>query len=206
MSVTLNMVGSGGVNVVALIVAYYPIGATCTATCNGITLTADSGTKYVFQIPFLGTWSVTADLNGATQTENFVISAPGAVESVMLYPYTEITYLYDQGNEYTSVTGGWTVNALAGKTTDSLGFNPYGNAYTTNYLSVNNYLAVMVVVKSESAGIFQIGGVTTPIQVPTTTEYKTFYLDVEGISGTLARVSLTCVEGRAYVKTVAFVR
>lgn len=205
MSVTLNMVGSGGVNVVALIVANYPLGATCTATCNGITLTADSGTKYVFQIPFLGTWVVTADLDGVTQTVNVTISAHGDVEWIMLYPYSSATFLYNQGNEYTSETGGWTSNGLVSKATDSLVFSPYGNVYTTNYLTVNNYLAVMVVVKSESAGIFQIGGVTTPIQVPTTTEYKTFYLDVRGINAS-ARVSLTCVEGRAYVKTVALVR
>lgn len=91
----------------AAIGAIYPVGAVCTCSYNGQTLTAkDTSGRALFLVPSAGQWLVKAT-NGGQEVEDTVsITTQGQVASVTL-SYWDGT-IFDNGNQYTDITGGWT--------------------------------------------------------------------------------------------------
>ena len=83
----------------------YPAGSTCTATDGVTTLTApDKSGAWDCVVPNAGTWTITAE--GYPYPSTVDITTNGQVENVDL---TRVC-LFKDGNQYTDVTGGWTVN------------------------------------------------------------------------------------------------
>ena len=100
-----NMVGGGGGKLFSIIAVTYPEGSVCTCTDGTKTLKAkDTSGKAIFNVPSAGTWTVSCTDGSSTVSKSVTITAPGQVESVKL-SYALI--LYDSGDEYTDITGGW---------------------------------------------------------------------------------------------------
>lgn len=89
----------------ATIAVTYPSGSTCTCSDGTTTLTAsDTSGSYTFTVPNTGTWTVTATDGDKTKSITVSITADGQSESVTLsYGFV----LFDAGNQYTDITGGW---------------------------------------------------------------------------------------------------
>lgn len=104
----------------------YPAGSTCTATDGVTTLTApDTSGTWDCVVPNAGTWTVRATDGTNSKSASVSITADGQSKSVTLAYWNG--ELYDAGNQYTSITGGW-----VGTHVDS--------SYTASggYLTVNN--------------------------------------------------------------------
>lgn len=106
----------------AYIVVSFPAGtSSCTCSNGSVTLTADASALakglYVFAIPSAGTWTVTANSGTLSKTQSVSITAEGQAESVNISFWDGV--LYDAGNQYTDITGGW---EKAG-TTNTVTFN-----------------------------------------------------------------------------------
>lgn len=91
----------------------YPAGSTCTATDGVTTLTAsDTSGTWVCVVPNAGTWTVTTTDGENEKSIDVTITTDGQLEKV------EIAYwngeLYDAGNQYSSITGGWTSDETSG--------------------------------------------------------------------------------------------
>lgn len=83
----------------------YPAGATCTATDGVTTLTApDTSGTWDCVVPNAGTWTVAATDKGWTESVEITGSNQSAQVDISKY------YLYRNGNEYVSRTGGWITN------------------------------------------------------------------------------------------------
>lgn len=105
----------GGQNSFAVIGVIYPSGSTLTCTNGIVTLTAETTSgNWGFVIPSAGIWTVTATDGTDTASETVAITAEGQFVNV------ELSYwngeLYDTGNEFTDVTGGWVADALGQQT------------------------------------------------------------------------------------------
>ena len=97
-------VGSSG-KLFAIIAVTYPEGSVCTCSNGTKTLKAkDTSGKALFNVPSAGTWTVSCTDGSSTVSKSVTITAPGQVENVKL-SYALI--LYDSGDEYTDITGGW---------------------------------------------------------------------------------------------------
>lgn len=105
-------VGGGGGNAFAYIGAVYPVGSTCTCT-NGVRSYTAKGTGglYVFNIPYADDWTVTA--TDGTNTVSKTVTITNQWQDVL----AELTYydgtIFDNGNQFVSVTGGWAYNPNA---------------------------------------------------------------------------------------------
>ena len=95
---------SGGGSLTAIIAVTYPVGSVCTCVSGTKTLKArDTSGKALFNVT-VGEWTVSCTDGSSTVSKSVTITAPGQVESVKL-SYALI--LYDSGDEYTDITGGW---------------------------------------------------------------------------------------------------
>ena len=128
----------------------YPAGSTCTATDGVTTLTApDTSGTWDCVVTNAGTWTVSYKGNAWTSVD---ITTSGQHETV------NVGCLYDAGNQYKTVTGGWvgtqTVSGSTkpgGKLTvndDNLSFtNVSGGSYgiaTTNAIDLTSYTTLHV--------------------------------------------------------------
>lgn len=93
----------------AVIGVTYPEGSTCTCSDGTKTLTAKGTSgRAIFNIPYAGTWTVTASSGDQTKSESVSITEDGQSESVKLaYGH----FLYLEGNTFDAETGGWEATA-----------------------------------------------------------------------------------------------
>ena len=106
---------SGG-KLFAVIAVTYPAGSTCTCTNGTKTYTAkDTSGQWIFCIPSAGTWTVTATDGTNTKTQEVSITAEQQAEKVTLGYWNG--ELYDAGNQYTDITGGWIRHGTGGTVT-----------------------------------------------------------------------------------------
>ena len=98
--------GGGGGEVFALIQQPYPAGSTCTCSKGDIVLTAkDTSGLAIFAVTEAGTWTITTTNGTQTKTTTVEITTKG--ETVTSAELVYESYLYDAGEEYTALTGGW---------------------------------------------------------------------------------------------------
>lgn len=96
---------SGG-KLFAVIAVTYPAGSTCTCVNGAKTYTAkDTSGQWIFRIPSAGTWTVTATDGTNTKSQEVIITVEQQGEKVTLAYWNG--ELYDAGNQYTDITGGW---------------------------------------------------------------------------------------------------
>lgn len=89
----------------ATIKVTYPSGSTLTCSNGSTTLTATTTTgSYTFTVPNSGTWTVKAVSGSNTASQSVSITTSGQSASVTL---TYEVYLYNAGDQCTSLTGGW---------------------------------------------------------------------------------------------------
>ena len=94
-----------GARLRAVIAVTYPAGSVCICVSGTKTLKArDTSGKALFNVPSAGTWTVSCTDGSSTVSKSVTITATGQVESVKL-SYDLI--LYDSGDEYSDITGGW---------------------------------------------------------------------------------------------------
>jgi hypothetical protein len=105
----------------AYITVTYPAKSTCTVTDGATTLTdtndTDTEKTTIFIVPNEGTWTVTSAANDGiddSAEKTVEITAEGQSESVILAYWNG--ELYVAGNEYTAITGGWTLNGYTHST------------------------------------------------------------------------------------------
>lgn len=139
MSLVFNMVGGGGGSLKdtdAILNVTVPTGSTMTATKGGVTLTptmwvqaADATLDCaLFSIPaaqFDATtpWTVTATLGTDSATATVLIDSNKQYAIEITYHF----YLYNKGEEYTDLTGGWTGNGIFEKRSNGLFFQTTTN-------------------------------------------------------------------------------
>lgn len=144
--------GSGDVKLYAFIGVTYPEGSTCTCTNGVVTLKAkDTGGMWAFRIPKAGDWTVTATNGERTKSETVSITAEGQFETVKL---VYELMLYDAGNEYTDVTGGWSGYTSKTKTTmtaDTSKTSSTVTAKTANEIDFSDYRTLNAYVVSSSS-------------------------------------------------------
>lgn len=103
--------------VYAVIGVTYPSGSTVTCTNGSKTLKAkDTSGKAMFIIPTKGTWTVKAVKNSQSASKAVSITAEGQVATVTLMYTLE---LYNSGNQYTDITGGWVLKSNGDTIDDS---------------------------------------------------------------------------------------
>lgn len=101
----------------AIIGVTYPEGSVCTCSNGSVTLTAkDTTGKALFVIPSAGTWTVKAVKGSKSTSKTVSITAEGQVETVTLMYTLE---LYNSGNQYTDITGGWVLKSNGDTIDDS---------------------------------------------------------------------------------------
>ena len=140
-SVTVNVDYSVSISYFAATISVtYPAYSTCTCQ-NGSTTLIDTNTgayakTVTFTVPNTGTWTVTAtDGSGNTKSTAVSITADGQSTSVTL-SYWDGT-LFDNGNQYSEITGGWT--GVSGNNLVS----DHGNAWVSNNpISVAKFTAI----------------------------------------------------------------
>lgn len=149
---------SGGTELFAAIVAYYPTGSTIKCISGNIELSpVGTDGQCVFAIPKAGTWTVTAILGTETASDTVVITTEGQFESVVL-SYRLV--LFDNGDQNTKVTGGWSNSGytdakydrsnskvtIGSKIVCSVdGYNDLsGIAGTANKVSLNNVKSITI--------------------------------------------------------------
>ena len=97
--------GGGGTKLFAAIGVTYPVGSTLTCTNGTKTLTAkNTSGQWVFAIPEIGIWTVTATDGSDTASEAVQITAEGQSVSVELSYYTNY---YKLGDVCSDITGGY---------------------------------------------------------------------------------------------------
>ena len=111
----IYVMSGGGTKLFAAIGVTYPEGSTCTCTNGTKTLKAkNTSGQWVFAVPSKGTWTVTATDGSNSKSQSVEITAEGQSVNV------ELSYwngeLYDAGNEFEAVTGGWVAAALGQQT------------------------------------------------------------------------------------------
>lgn len=124
MSMTFNMVGGGGSGIPgnrAVLVARIPSGSTVTATKGGITLTPMMWVSetypdqdialFVFapaQFDSVNPWTITATDGTNTASTTVLITSNKEYETELSFA----TYLYKDGDQCSSATGGWGGNGI----------------------------------------------------------------------------------------------
>ena len=97
--------GGGSGKLFATIGVTYPEGSMLTCTDGTKTLNAKTTTgQWVFSIPYVGAWTVTATDGTETVSETVEITSEGQNVSVEL---SYELWLYKDGNKFTENTGGW---------------------------------------------------------------------------------------------------
>ena len=160
----------------AYISVTYPEGTTCTCSHveTGIIFTADTGTSYTFVVPYEGTWNIVYWSTSTNAREIDVhITEDGQRENLEL---TFNLYLYDNGNEYESITGGWTATNIRYSTSNGSGrvptlttsdvldisltssYSTYRGSVTTNnnYFDLSDYSELIVETTDTTSGNIRI--------------------------------------------------
>lgn len=95
----------------AVIRAVYPSGSVCTCTKGSKVLRAKgTGGEYLFLLPEGGSWTVSCSGGGQTASKSVNLSRFESREVIL--SYWDGT-LFDNGSQYTSVTGGWDASGTA---------------------------------------------------------------------------------------------
>lgn len=154
---TTNAVGSGGslqaTDAILRVVA--PAGSTVTISKGGVSKSdlghenADDNTLYDYyfiihqsQFDSINAWTITATDGVDTATDTIIINAADEYDVVLLYTF----YLYNSGNEYTSLTGGFEYLAILGgsytevapvKNASSIRLAPSGSSKQSSAVTVN---------------------------------------------------------------------
>lgn len=117
----------------------YPTGLVCTATDGVTTLTApDTSGTWACVVPNAGTWTVSTDVSSADVT----VTDKGQITSVTLP-----CYLYNNGDECTAVSGGWT--SKASKTQNGNG-TPVAPTITRN----SSNIVATIATSDSNSGVF----------------------------------------------------
>lgn len=154
----------------AAIKVTYPAKSTCTCKNGSTTLTdTNTGTSAktaTFTVPNAGTWTITATATDGTgnskQTTVSIAASPTTGQSVSV----ELSYtlmLYNNGEEYADVTGGWTIVNKSGGGDGAkeanriyLGYTGSSNrrstAYTTKKVDVSKVSTLYVKVNITTIG------------------------------------------------------
>lgn len=214
MSLTINMVGGGGSSLQAtdaVLRVQAPAGSTVTITKGGTTKTGigfvNSADNSVYDYYFIikqsefnsTAWTITGTLSGQGSASTTIV-----INASKEY-YAELSYklwLYNAGNEYTSVTGGWiqrpTVSGyVASGTFTKNSDNIYSKSVsmgssaisTTNAIDLTGYstLHIKFKVGSGSQARYKIATELPTSGEPTTisasTSYQTITLDISSYSG-----------------------
>lgn len=100
------LMGGGSGPAFAAIGAIYPAGAICTCSYNGQTLTAkDTSGRALFLVPSAGQWLVKATSSTATEPATATVNV--TEETTYTVTLSFGWYVYNEGNQYTDKTGGW---------------------------------------------------------------------------------------------------
>lgn len=147
----------GSSKLFAIISVSYPAGSVCTCTMGSKVLKAkNTSGKALFNVPALGTWTVSCTDGSNTASKDVSITTEGQNESVKL---SYFTYYYNKGDQCTEVTGGW-IKTTRNGSGGSLAFNQasmtlYANAYqvrvnaaTKNGVDLTNIKTLYFSVKS----------------------------------------------------------
>ena len=126
---------SGGEKIRSIIAVIYPAGSICTCSDGTKTLNAKyTSGKALFNVK-AGTYTVSCTDGSRTTSKTVSITTEGQVESVTL-SYWDGT-LFDNGNQYSEITGGWT--GVSGNNLVS----DHGNAWVSNNpISVAKFTAI----------------------------------------------------------------
>lgn len=140
----------GGESLFAIIGVSYPAGSTCTCTKGTKVLKAkDTSGTWIFNVPEIGKWTVSCTNGSSTKSQVVNITAKGQYKTVTL-KYE--LWLYNLGNEFTSVTGGWT-GSLQKNTTylyGDGGWN-YSSGSTTKIIDFTGYTTLKIHVISATS-------------------------------------------------------
>ena len=178
----------------------YPSGSTCTVTNGSVTLNApDTSGTWSCTVPEAGTWTVTATDGTNTKSETVEITQSGESVSV------ELAYwdgnLYNAGEEYATVTGGWEKVSSTGTVTKNTGtievsppasYNGYVKLATSNKINLADWSTLNISITGKSvAQTYAYLRVVTDVEsstqlakcsLTTGTGAGTFSLDVSGIT------------------------
>lgn len=128
-------VGGGG-KLFAVIAVTYPEGSVCTCTNGTKTLKArDTSGKALFNVP-LGEWTVSCTDGAETASKTVSITTEGQSESITL---SYLTYYYDKGDTFDSITGGWVKVGTGG----SLTFNAESMTLIANNYQQSTHAATV---------------------------------------------------------------
>lgn len=111
---------NGGSSFAAVIQVTYNSGAVCTCTNGSTTLTApDTSGSVNFKVKRKGTWTITVELGGNTETKEVSIITDGQVESLKVYA----VQIYGISRDITNSSPAWarTDNAVGFTATASVG-------------------------------------------------------------------------------------
>ena len=146
---------SKGGNAFGYIVASFPTtAASCTCSNGGTVLQADAAGlargQFVFEVPAAGTWTVTISNGTDTKSESASITTAGQAEKVTLAFWNG--ELYDAGNQYTNITGGWIRHGTGGTVTFNddniylvtLQDYSFGTVDTTNAIDLSDFATLKV--------------------------------------------------------------
>lgn len=116
----INRCGGGGSSFAAVIQVTYNSGAVCTCAKGSTTLTApDTSGSVNFKVKSKGTWTITVELGGNTETKEVSIITDGQVESLTVYA----VQIYGISRDITAASPAWarTDNAVGFTATASVG-------------------------------------------------------------------------------------
>lgn len=148
-------VGGGG-KLFAVIAVTYPEGSVCTCTNGTKTLKArDTSGKALFNVP-LGEWTVSCTDGAETASKTVSITTEGQSESITL---SYLTYYYDKGDTFDSITGGWVKVGTGGSLTfnaESMtlianNYQQATHAATVNMVSLADIKTLYFSVKSKTS-------------------------------------------------------
>ena len=123
--------GGGSGKLFAAIGVTYTEGAILTCTNGTKTLKAKTTTgQWVFAIPEAGTWTVTAIEDTDTSSATVEITTEGQSVNVDLARF----WLYKDGEQYTSVTDGWSIFRAGSVSADKINING-GAGYPAGFSS-----------------------------------------------------------------------
>lgn len=124
---------TGTLALFAVISVTYPAGSVCTCIKGTKSYTAkDTSGRALFAVPEAGAWTITCSDGISTATKTVNITYAGQIETVVL---TYGLYLYDAGNEYTSITGGWSLAKSNGNTSgETLKKNTNNMQFASSYV------------------------------------------------------------------------
>lgn len=149
--------GSGS-KLFALIIVTYPEGSTCTCSSGTKTLKAkNTSGRWIFSVPSIGTWTVSITNGTDTVTKEVEITAEGQSEDVKM-SYWDGT-LYNAGDQYTEITGGWEKVGTTGTVTfndtniNLVATSQYANptVSTVNAVDLSSFTTLSTVISGASA-------------------------------------------------------